>query len=109
MCVCVCAHTHTHVARISGRHFIVLSSGSYILDAGSNKLQITSIGERFCVVVKIMEERGLEATVKSVVEQRRMPRDAAMETLTKMLGDDDDDIVVTELNVPITCPLSCGR
>jgi len=56
-----------------------------------------------------MEERGLEATVKSVVEQSRMSRDVAMGTLTKMLGDDDDDIVVTELNVPIKCPLSCGR
>ena len=36
---------------------------------GSNKVQITSVGERFCVVLKIMEELDIETTVKQVVEQ----------------------------------------
>jgi hypothetical protein len=77
--------------------------------AGSNKLRITSVGERFCVVVKIMRELSLDAAVKRVVEQARQPRDWSKGIINQMMGNDSDDCVVTELNVSIKCPLSCGR
>lgn len=76
---------------------------------GSNKVRIQSVGERFCVVVKIMKELKIDEALKLLVEKSRQSREWSMQGIHKLLGDDNDEIVVTELSVSIKCPLSCGR
>jgi hypothetical protein len=81
---------------------------------GPNKLRVQSIGERFCVVVQLVALRS----VGDVLEQLSVVSDPAgnlewgKNALLKQLGhgeEDDEDLVVTELDLSLKDPLSCSR
>jgi hypothetical protein len=82
---------------------------STLVGVGSNKLRVKSVGERFCVAIKIMKELPLDTVVKNITEVARKSREWSTRIIKKLLGDDNDDCVITELNVSIKCPLLCGR
>ena len=69
------------------------------VSVGSNRLRIASVGERFCVVVKIMRELPMAEAVQRLVERARKPREWSMGVIQKIMGDENDDCVLTEINV----------
>ena len=80
---------------------------------GLNTLRVQSIGERFCIVVRLVAVREMGAvlaemsSVKNVEENLEWGKTALLKQLGH--GDEDDDLVVTELEVSLKDPLSCGR
>ena len=80
---------------------------------GNNTLRIHSIGERFCVVVRLVAERDMGAVLSgmSAVSNLAENLEWGKACLLKQLGEgeEDDDLVVTELDVSLNDPLSCGR
>jgi len=67
-------------------------------------MYVTRVCTSMCI-----RDLEIDEAVKRITEQARQPREWSMATVTKLLGDDGDDCVVTELNVSIKCPLLCGR
>ena len=80
---------------------------------GKNHLRVQSIGERFCLVVQLVTSRPLDAvlTEMSVVPEEAENLEWGKTALLKQLGhgEDDDDLVVTELDVSLKDPLMCAR
>jgi len=84
----------------------------YVRD-GENQLRVQSIGERFCLVVQLVASRDIGEVLAQIssdadpVENLQWGKDALLQQLGH--GEDDDDIVVTELEVSLKDPLSCAR
>lgn len=82
---------------------------------GANKLRVQSIGERFCLVVQLVAARDAAdvlnemSSVSSVSENLEWGRNALLKQLGHGDEDEDDDLVVTELDVSLKDPLSCAR
>ena len=81
---------------------------------GANELRVQSIGERFCLVVRLIASRSLG----DVLSDLSKFDDAAenlkwgKEALLTQLGagdDEDDELMITELDVSLKDPLSCAR
>jgi hypothetical protein len=80
---------------------------------GANKLRVQSIGERFCLVVRLIASRSLGDVLSdmSKIDDAAENLNWGKEALLTQLGagDEDDELMVTELDVSLKDPLSCAR
>ena len=80
---------------------------------GPNKLRVQSIGERFCLVVQLISHRDLGEVVSDMsrIDDAAENLEWGKEALLTQLGvgDEDDELMVTELGVSLKDPLSCAR
>ena len=132
-------HTHTHTHTHSLTHSLTNKNSQVILvptssvpkgavvarhvlidehaNVGPNKLHVQSIGERFCLVVQLVALRSVGDVLKEVsavsvadtaeTENLEWGKNALLRQLGH--GEDDEDLVVTELDLSLKDPLSCSR
>jgi hypothetical protein len=124
-------HTHTHILTNKNSQVILVPTSSvpkgavvarHVLidehaNVGPNKLHVQSIGERFCLVVQLVALRSVGDVLKEVsavsvadtaeTENLEWGKNALLRQLGH--GEDDEDLVVTELDLSLKDPLSCSR
>jgi hypothetical protein len=82
---------------------------------GANKLRVQSIGERFCLVVRLIASRSLGdvlsdmSKIDDAAENLKWGKEALLTQLGAGDEDEDAEIMVTELDVSLKDPLSCAR